>query len=129
MIAMRYSSSPVVRVTGGMADTVRYEITGITFTAFTGASGVTIVALGALLYPALRAGREPDLLTPPAQYGDFAVWQRDWLQGEVLESELEHWRQRLEGVPRALELTQDTDSSAAIGTVLLDRMSGLMVLF
>ena len=30
---------------------------------------------------------------------------------------------------RALELTQDTDSSAAIGTVLLDRMSGLMVLF
>jgi hypothetical protein len=32
-------------------------------------------------------------------------------------------------VVRALELTQDTDSSAAIGTVLLDRMSGLMVLF
>ena len=32
-------------------------------------------------------------------------------------------------VIRALELTQDTDSSAAIGTVLLDRMSGLMVLF
>ena len=32
-------------------------------------------------------------------------------------------------VMRALELTQDTDSSAAIGTVLLDRMSGLLVLF
>jgi uncharacterized membrane protein YbhN (UPF0104 family) len=32
-------------------------------------------------------------------------------------------------VVRALELTQDTDSSAAVGTVLLDRMTGLMVLF
>jgi len=32
-------------------------------------------------------------------------------------------------VVRAFELTQDTDSSAAIGTVILDRMSGLMVLF
>lgn len=32
-------------------------------------------------------------------------------------------------VVRAFELTQDTDSSAAIGTVLLDRMSGIMVLF
>jgi uncharacterized membrane protein YbhN (UPF0104 family) len=32
-------------------------------------------------------------------------------------------------VVRALELTQDTDSSAAVGTVLLDRMSGLLVLF
>ncbi len=30
------------------------------FTAFTGASGVTIVALGALLYPALREARYPD---------------------------------------------------------------------
>jgi len=32
-------------------------------------------------------------------------------------------------VVRAFELTQDTDSSASIGTVLLDRMSGIMVLF
>jgi uncharacterized membrane protein YbhN (UPF0104 family) len=30
---------------------------------------------------------------------------------------------------RALELTQDTDSSAAVGTVLLDRMTGLLALF
>ena len=30
------------------------------FTAFTGASGVTIVALGALLYPALREAKYPD---------------------------------------------------------------------
>ena len=32
-------------------------------------------------------------------------------------------------VVRALELTQDTDSSASVGTVLLDRMTGLLVLF
>ena len=32
-------------------------------------------------------------------------------------------------VVRALELTRDTDASASVGTVLLDRMTGLLVLF
>src|SRR5579871_592045 len=32
------------------------------------------------------------------QYGDFAAWQRNWLQGEVLEQQLQYWRQQLDGI-------------------------------
>ena len=31
------------------------------------------------------------------QYADYAVWQREWLQGEVLEGQLRYWREQLEG--------------------------------
>jgi hypothetical protein len=31
----------------------------------------------------------------PLQYADYAVWQRDWLQGEVLATQLAYWRERL----------------------------------
>jgi amino acid adenylation domain-containing protein len=34
----------------------------------------------------------------PIQYADFAVWQREWLKGEVLEEKIEYWRKRLEGL-------------------------------
>ncbi|MES1245585.1 MAG: amino acid adenylation domain-containing protein, partial [Acidobacteriota bacterium] len=52
----------------------------------------------------LYQGGEPE---PPAlQYADFAVWQREWLQGESLEAQLAFWRERLAGVP-PLELPTD----------------------
>ncbi|MBD2063918.1 non-ribosomal peptide synthetase [Funiculus sociatus GB2-A5] len=35
----------------------------------------------------------------PLQYPDFAEWQREWLQGEVLENQLAYWRQQLNGIP------------------------------
>ncbi len=34
----------------------------------------------------------------PIQYADFAEWQRQWLQGEVLETQLAYWRQQLQGI-------------------------------
>ncbi|MEP0858638.1 amino acid adenylation domain-containing protein [Trichocoleus sp. DQ-U1] len=34
----------------------------------------------------------------PIQYADFAHWQREWLQGEILETQLAYWRQQLEGI-------------------------------
>ncbi|MBD1926389.1 amino acid adenylation domain-containing protein [Trichocoleus sp. FACHB-90] len=34
----------------------------------------------------------------PIQYADFAHWQREWLQGEVLETQLAYWRQQLDGI-------------------------------
>ena len=43
----------------------------------------------------------------PIQYADFAVWQREWLQGEVLEEQLEYWREQLAGAPAVLELPTD----------------------
>ncbi|WP_331001053.1 amino acid adenylation domain-containing protein, partial [Nostoc commune] len=41
------------------------------------------------------------------QYVDFAYWQRQWLQGEVLEGHLEYWRQQLADAPAMLELPTD----------------------
>ncbi|PYQ44520.1 MAG: hypothetical protein DMF77_07020 [Acidobacteria bacterium] len=60
----------------------------------------------ALLYAAHVSG-EPSPLRPlDVQYADFAAWQRDWLQGEVLERQLGYWREQLEGL-QALELPMD----------------------
>ncbi|MEE8584180.1 MAG: condensation domain-containing protein, partial [Acidobacteriota bacterium] len=42
----------------------------------------------------------------PIQYSDFALWQRSWLRGEVLDEQLRYWRRQLAGVPR-LELPTD----------------------
>ena len=41
------------------------------------------------------------------QYADYAVWQRGWLQGEVLEKQLAYWRGRLAGAPPVLTLPVD----------------------
>ncbi|HKH46873.1 MAG TPA: amino acid adenylation domain-containing protein [Thermoanaerobaculia bacterium] len=59
------------------------------------------------LYEALS--REAPAVLPelPFQYADFAVWQRQWLRGEVLEEQLAFWRRRLAGAPQRLELPTD----------------------
>jgi amino acid adenylation domain-containing protein/non-ribosomal peptide synthase protein (TIGR01720 family) len=55
-----------------------------------------------------RTTGAPDALEPlPVQYADWALWQRDWLQGEVLERQLAYWRQELDGCPTVLELPAD----------------------
>ncbi|MFJ2264725.1 amino acid adenylation domain-containing protein, partial [Streptomyces sp. NPDC087844] len=58
------------------------------------------------LYEALRAGEPDPLPSLPVQYADFAVWQREWLEGEVLESQLAYWRTKLAGAT-LLELPTD----------------------
>jgi amino acid adenylation domain-containing protein len=59
------------------------------------------------LYSAVREGKPAGLPALPVQYADFAHWQRAWLQGETLEAELAHWRERLRGVPPLIELPTD----------------------
>jgi amino acid adenylation domain-containing protein len=58
------------------------------------------------LYRAFTAGRPASLPELPVQYADFAAWQRCWLAGPVLESQLAYWRSRLTGVP-PLDLATD----------------------
>ncbi len=41
------------------------------------------------------------------QYADFAMWQREWLQGGVLEMQLAYWKKQLAGAPAVLELPTD----------------------
>ncbi len=65
------------------------------------------------LYAARCQGEEGGLPELPIQYADFSMWQRDWLQGSVLEQELEHWRQRLKGVA-ALDLPTDREWPAVM---------------
>ncbi len=47
----------------------------------------------AVLYEAFSTGKPKTLPELPIQYPDFAVWQRQWLQGEFLESLLSYWKQ------------------------------------
>jgi amino acid adenylation domain-containing protein len=67
----------------------------------------------AALYDAFRAGRPSPLPELPIQYGDFALWQRRTLQGEVLENHLGYWKERLAGAPRLLALPTDRPRPAA----------------
>jgi hypothetical protein len=60
-----------------------------------------------VLYPTFYAGKPSPLPELPIQYADFAVWQREWLQREVLEKRLAYWKQHLKGAPPMLELPTD----------------------
>jgi amino acid adenylation domain-containing protein len=59
-----------------------------------------------VLYEACAEGKSSALKELPVQYADYAVWQREWLQGKVLETQLSYWRKQLENLP-ALSLTTD----------------------
>ncbi|MEV0459198.1 amino acid adenylation domain-containing protein, partial [Catellatospora methionotrophica] len=77
------------------------------------------------IYPELAAGREPQLPQPPLQYADYALWQRDWMRGDVLREHLDHWTGLLAGAPYVLDLPTDrprprtqTFAGAALRVVL-----------
>ena len=89
-----------------------------------GASMGVLLAELAVLYQVLApAGTAPPPAFPvfpipalpalPIQYADFAVWQRSWLTGEVLEGQLRYWRRQLAGAPAALDLPVDRPRPAA----------------
>ncbi|MBD1918089.1 MULTISPECIES: non-ribosomal peptide synthetase [Cyanophyceae] len=67
--------------------------------------GILIKELG-YFYTAFVEERSPALPPLPIQYADFARWQHNWLQGEVLEKQLSYWRQQLQDLP-VLELPSD----------------------
>ncbi len=58
-------------------------------------------------YQAGLSGQQIVLQPLPIQYADYAVWQRDWMQGTVLETQLAYWKDRLGDAPTALELPTD----------------------
>ncbi|HWS55149.1 MAG TPA: condensation domain-containing protein, partial [Pyrinomonadaceae bacterium] len=59
------------------------------------------------LYEAFSAGRPSPLPELPAQFGDYAAWQRERLRGDLLEAHLDFWRRRLAGSAFVLELPAD----------------------
>ena len=59
------------------------------------------------LYTAEVEGRAAALVPLAVQYADYAVWQREWLRGPVLDAQLDFWRGHLAGAPAALTLPTD----------------------
>ncbi len=68
--------------------------------------GVLVREVGAL-YEAFSAGSPSPLEELPVQYADYAVWQREWLEGANLEAQLAYWREQLSGLPPVLDLPTD----------------------
>src|SRR6476646_6252681 len=60
-----------------------------------------------VLYEAFREGRDNTLEPLSLQYADFALWQREFLDKEAVERELEYWKQKLTGIPEQLTLAHD----------------------
>jgi amino acid adenylation domain-containing protein len=59
------------------------------------------------IYEALRRGEPSPLAEPRIQYADYALWQQEWLRGEILDRELAYWKEKLAGAPPLLELATD----------------------
>ena len=59
------------------------------------------------LYEAFSNDRPSPLPDLPIQYADFAVWQKEWLRGEVLDAQVNYWKKQLAGVPELLEFPTD----------------------
>ncbi len=60
--------------------------------------GILLREVG-ILYEAFRQGEASPLPELRIQYADFSSWQRDWLQGAVLESQISYWKQKLAALP------------------------------
>ncbi len=60
-----------------------------------------------VLYNCFAAGQPSPLRDLEIQYGDYAVWEREWLQGSVRDELLSYWKTTLEGAPGLLELPTD----------------------
>jgi len=58
-------------------------------------------------YSALAQGEQPAKPPLSIEYGDYAVWQRSWLQGDLLQQQVDYWKQQLNGIPELLELPTD----------------------
>jgi amino acid adenylation domain-containing protein len=65
-------------------------------------------------YRAFSDGTPPRPPALPIQYSDYALWEREWLAGEAVESHLAYWRRALDGVV-GLELPFDRPRPAAQG--------------
>jgi hypothetical protein len=59
------------------------------------------------LYSAFSAGKPSPLPELAVQYGDYAAWQRKFLQGPALDRQLSYWREHLKGAPPLLQLPSD----------------------
>ncbi|NER27105.1 MAG: amino acid adenylation domain-containing protein [Symploca sp. SIO1C4] len=99
---------PLLRVTllqlGGQSHVLLLTMHHIISDAWS--MGVFIQELSTL-YPAFLSAEPSPLPELPIQYADFAIWQQQWLSGELYAAKLNYWKQQLAGAPPLLELPTD----------------------
>ena len=66
------------------------------------------------IFTAYSEGKEHTLPALSIQYADFAIWQRNYLQGEMLERHLDYWKEKLSGLGPVLELPTDRPRPSVI---------------
>ncbi|WP_341407489.1 non-ribosomal peptide synthetase [Luteolibacter soli] len=79
---------------------------------FDGSSMTVLTEELAQIYQAYHDGKECPLELPPIQYGDFSVWQRDFLEGPEVAKQLAYWKDRLTNMAE-LDLPTDRPRPAA----------------
>ena len=79
---------------------------------FDGSSMTVLTEELAQIYQAYFEGRDCPLDPPPIQYGDFSVWQKEFLEGPEIAKQLAYWKQRLAGMAE-LDLPTDRPRPAA----------------
>ncbi|NEO86255.1 MAG: amino acid adenylation domain-containing protein [Spirulina sp. SIO3F2] len=78
------------------------------------------------IYTALATGQPLRLPDLPIQYVDYAHWQRQWLQGEVLERQLTYWTELLAGDLPILQLPYDHLPPLGMQTYRSDRCARML---
>lgn len=66
----------------------------------------------AVFYEAFASGRPSPLPEPQIQFGDFAVWERGYLNDELIERQLEYWKRQLGGQLPQLALPTDRERTS-----------------
>jgi amino acid adenylation domain-containing protein len=95
-----FTRGPLLRVTLlRLADDQYVLLRAIHHIIFDGWSVGVLNSELSLLYEGFTNRLPARLPEPSVQYADFAIWQRRWLQGEVLEAQLAYWKKQLEQVP------------------------------
>jgi FkbH-like protein len=70
----------------------------------------------AAIYEAFSTGKSSSFPNLPIQYGDYVLWQRQWLRSETAQSQLAYWQKQLAGNVPVLQLPTDKPRPASIGS-------------
>jgi amino acid adenylation domain-containing protein/thioester reductase-like protein len=128
--AFDLSSGPLLRMTVFELDIEDHVLMlTVHHTVFDGSSVALFARELAALYTSVVSGTAPVLPDLPIQYADYAIWQRELLQGEFLESQLQYWAKQLAEHPAGLTLPTDRPESTAqlfLGEVVSLRLSGAL---
>jgi amino acid adenylation domain-containing protein len=101
-------AGPVMRVTViELTDNEHILMVNMHHVATDGYSRTAIYRDLTALYEAIAAGRPSPLDPLPIQYADYAVWQRNWLEGAAASGQVEYWKHNLAGAPSRLDLPSD----------------------